>query len=76
MKKPQKPSKPQEMGSLQLRSGAQTKEPTDWRAEMLARIRKLINEADPEAIEEVKWRKPSNPTGGSGVVAWGNRLHG
>lgn len=29
--------------------------PADWRAETLARIRKLILEADPEAVEERKW---------------------
>jgi hypothetical protein len=28
----------------------------DWRGETLARIRKLIRQADPEVIEEVKWR--------------------
>jgi len=39
----------------------------DWRGVMLARIRQLIKEADPEVIEEVKWRKPSNP---SGVPVW------
>ena len=39
----------------------------DWRGETLARIRTLIQEADPETIEEVKWRKPSNP---SGVPVW------
>jgi hypothetical protein len=39
----------------------------DWRGEMLAWIRKLIQEADSEVIEEVKWRKPSNP---SGVPVW------
>ncbi len=39
----------------------------DWRGEMLARIRKLIHEADAEVVEEVKWRKPSNP---SGVPVW------
>jgi hypothetical protein len=38
-----------------------------WRGEMLARIRTLIKEADPEVVEEVKWRKPSNP---SGVPTW------
>ena len=32
----------------------------DWREEMLARIRALIMEADPEMIEERKWKKPSN----------------
>src|SRR5688500_16548000 len=39
----------------------------DWRGEVLAHIRKLIREADPEVIEEVKWRKPSNP---GGVPVW------
>ena len=38
-----------------------------WRGEMLARLRKLIREADPEVVETVKWRKPSNP---SGVPVW------
>jgi hypothetical protein len=28
----------------------------DWRGEMLARLRRLIKEADPEAVEEWKWR--------------------
>jgi hypothetical protein len=32
----------------------------DWRAEILARMRALILEADPEMIEERKWKKPSN----------------
>ena len=35
----------------------------DWRGKTLLRIRKLIKQADPKVIEEVKWRKPSNPTG-------------
>jgi hypothetical protein len=39
----------------------------DWRRKALARMRKLIREADPDVIEEVKWRKPSNP---SGVPVW------
>jgi hypothetical protein len=46
---------------------AKTSSPTDWRAETLARIRTLIQEADPDAVEEVKWRKPSNP---AGVPVW------
>src|SRR5262249_40722058 len=33
----------------------------DWRGEMLARVRMLIKQADPEVVEEVKWRKPSKP---------------
>jgi hypothetical protein len=39
----------------------------DWRGQALAGIRALIHEADPEVIEEIKWRKPSNP---SGVAVW------
>jgi hypothetical protein len=39
----------------------------DWRGAMLARLRRLIREADPEMVETVKWRKPSNPTG---VPVW------
>jgi hypothetical protein len=39
----------------------------DWRGAALARIRDLIKQADPEVVEEVKWRKPSNP---SGVPVW------
>ena len=39
----------------------------DWRGEILTRIRKIIYEADAEVVEEVKWRKPSNP---SGVPVW------
>ncbi len=39
----------------------------DWRGETLARVRKLIKEADPDVVEEVKWRKPSNPMG---VPVW------
>ena len=39
----------------------------DWRGAMLARLRRLIREADPEVVESVKWRKPSNP---AGVPVW------
>ena len=39
----------------------------DWRGETLARVRSLIQEADQGAVEEVKWRKPANP---SGVPVW------
>jgi len=35
----------------------------DWQAKMLTRIRRLIREADPKVVEEVKWKKPSNPAG-------------
>jgi hypothetical protein len=35
---------------------ARIKELSDWRGETLARIRNLIKQADPEVIEEWKWR--------------------
>jgi hypothetical protein len=39
----------------------------DWRAEVLGRIRILIRNADPDVVETIKWRKPSNP---AGVAVW------
>lgn len=38
----------------------------DWRGEMLARIRTLIKEADPDVVEEWKWAKATSP----GVPVW------
>src|SRR5437764_13061316 len=46
---------------------ARIKELSDWRGETLGRVRILIKQADPEVVEEVKWRKPSNP---AGVPVW------
>jgi hypothetical protein len=39
----------------------------DWRGETLSRVRELTREALPEVVEEIKWRKPSNPLG---VPTW------
>jgi hypothetical protein len=39
----------------------------DWQGEVLSRIRGLIKEADPDVVEEVKWRKPTNP---NGIPVW------
>jgi len=39
-----------------------------WREETLARMRALIMEADPDMIEERKWKKPSNAM--AGVPVW------
>lgn len=47
---------------------ARIKSLNDWRGDMLARLRTLIQEADSNVIEEVKWRKPSN--GNVGVPVW------
>src|SRR5881628_2740554 len=38
----------------------------DWRGETLSRMRKLIKEADPDVVEEVKWVKPTSP----GTPTW------
>ena len=46
---------------------ARVKALDDWRGETLAQVRKLIKQADPDVVEEVKWRKPSNPMG---VPVW------
>jgi len=46
---------------------ARIEESGDWRGKVLSRLRTLIKQADPEVVEEVKWRKPSNP---AGVPVW------
>ncbi len=43
------------------------KKPGDWRGEKLSQLRALIKKADPAVVEEVKWKKPSNPMG---VPVW------
>jgi hypothetical protein len=43
------------------------KEPGDWRGNKLSQLRSLIKKADPAVVEEVKWKKPSKPTG---VPVW------
>jgi hypothetical protein len=40
----------------------------DWRGKTLTRVRALIKEADPDVVEDVKWRKPSNAM--LGVPVW------
>jgi hypothetical protein len=45
---------------------ARIKELGDWRGKTLSRLRGLIKQADPDVVEEWKWRKPSHP----GVPAW------
>jgi hypothetical protein len=39
----------------------------DWRGATLSRVRQIIRAADPDVIEEIKWRKPTNP---AGVPVW------
>lgn len=41
--------------------------PNDWRGKVMTQVRKLIQQAAPDAIEDVKWKTPSNP---NGVLVW------
>src|SRR5690348_12694250 len=45
---------------------AKIEELGDWRGDTLSRVRGLIKQADPEVVEEWKWRKATNP----GVPVW------
>ena len=51
-----------------VKSSAKSKSLSDWREETLDRMRALVMEADPEIIEERKWKKPSNAM--QGVPVW------
>lgn len=51
----------------------------DWRGTTLSQLRTSIRETDPRVVEEVKWKKPSNPLGVpvwslGGIVCIGNVL--
>jgi hypothetical protein len=46
---------------------AQIKDLGDWRGETLARVRETIKRAEPDVVEELKWRKPKSP---GGVPVW------
>lgn len=50
---------------------ARIRELADWRGEALSRVRRLVEQAVPEVVEEVKWRKPSNSM--LGVPVWSHR---
>jgi hypothetical protein len=75
MKKAIPPTKKAKSGAKRTKAGVspsqlidkKLEELADWRGEMVARVRRLIKEADPEVVEDVKWRKPSNP---AGVPVW------
>ena len=65
MKTSPKPSSKEKSASEQI--DAIIKEPGDWRGKKLSQLRALIKKADPAVVEEVKWKKPSKP---SGVPVW------
>jgi hypothetical protein len=62
-----KPSKPTTKRKS-APSSQRDRDITDWREATLDRMRALILEADPEMVEERKWKKPSNAM--TGVPVW------
>ena len=51
----------------------------DWRGMTLTELRRIIQDADPDITEEVKWRRPSNPLGApvfehNGIICVANIL--
>ncbi len=70
-KSPTKSKSPAKAGTKARRDASETKrlrDLGDWREETLDHMRALILEADPEMIEERKWKKPSNAM--TGVPVW------
>ena len=65
MKASTDPSPKEKSASQQI--DALIKEPGDWRGKKLSQLRALIKKTDPAVVEEVKWKKPSKP---SGVPVW------
>jgi hypothetical protein len=53
---PKKAESPEGAASPSTLIDARIAELGDWRGEMLSRLRALIKEADPEVVEEWKWR--------------------
>ena len=57
---------PREEESASQEIDQRIKELGDWRGATLARVRRIIKQADPEVVEEWKWKKATNP----GVPVW------
>ena len=64
---PGKSRKPAARSAAKAAAPSRLRDLADWRQQTLARMRALIQEADPDVVEERKWRKPSNP---AGVPTW------
>jgi hypothetical protein len=60
---------PENVDSPSEQIDARIEELGDWRGKTLARVRALIKKADPEVVEEWKWRKATNP----GVPVWSHQ---
>jgi hypothetical protein len=63
-----KSNAPQEESPSEL-IGARIQGLGDWRGTTLAKLRSLIRQADPEVVEEWKWKKATNP----GVPVWSHK---
>jgi len=63
------PAKPAKKTAKATKKTAPKTSPSggDWRHETLARVRALIAEAAPDAVEEAKWKKAGRP---AGVPVW------
>src|SRR5947199_6587210 len=57
---------PDKVESPSQQIDAKIKELGDWRGQTLSQFRALIKQADPEVVEEFKWKKATNP----GVPVW------
>jgi hypothetical protein len=64
-----KKSSAQEVESPAQLMEARIEDLGDWRGETLSRVRSLIKQADPDVVEEWKWRKASSP----GVPVWSHQ---
>jgi hypothetical protein len=58
--------KPVPVESASASIDAKIKQLDDWRGKMLAKVREIVHEADPEIVEEWKWVKATNP----GTPVW------
>src|SRR5687767_13520182 len=63
-----KPTRKKRTASATVNSTSKSKSLSDWREATLDHMRGLILEADPDMIEERKWKKPSNAM--QGVPVW------
>lgn len=72
-------NRPSKTGTPPAEFEARIRATADWRARTLAELRDVIRTADPAVIEELKWKKPSNPSGEpvwshDGILCVGNTL--
>jgi hypothetical protein len=59
--------RPERPGSPSVEIDALIQQLPDWRGRTLSRLRTLIHQVRPDVVEEIKWRKPTNP---GGVPVW------